>query len=117
MQRVGQRGPQCPIQPAPQKTLHYWKPSQAEGLEVVVLQEASQGQPNLGLRGQQQPTDWPHGAGSLGVFTETLALRPAQLLGWDPLRPPRPPSASLAEDIKAAAEALFSSWPTWGVES
>lgn len=113
---MGQTGPQRPIQPAPEKTLHYWKPSQAEGVEVVMLQETSQGPPNLGLRGQQ-PTDWPRGAGSLRVFTESLALRPPQLPGWDPLRHLRPQSASLAGDIKAAAEALFSSWPTWGVES
>lgn len=51
VQEVGQGGPQCPsplAPPAPEKTLHYWKPSQAEGVEVAVREETSQGQPNLG---------------------------------------------------------------------
>lgn len=61
------RPPAPPPPPAPEKTLHYWKPGQAEGVEVAVLEETSQGQPNLGPRGQQ-PTDWPCGAGPLACL-------------------------------------------------
>lgn len=85
---------QCPGFPAPEKTLHYWKPSQAEGVEVAVLEEATRGQPNLGLSASGP---WTTTRGWLtAVFTETPVLRSAQLLGWDPLGHPRPPSASWA---------------------
>ena len=57
--QVGQRGPDTPShqrhQP-PNKTLHYWKPSQAEGVEVAMWQETVQGQPGLSPR-SQQPVD------------------------------------------------------------
>lgn len=58
--------PQCPTPPAPsaplapEKTLHYWKPSQAEGVEVALLKETAQGQPNLSPSwpATHRPTTW-----------------------------------------------------------
>lgn len=56
MGQVRPTGPDTPFHRPHQpqsKTLHYWKLSQAEGVEVAVLEETEEGPPNLSPRSQR----------------------------------------------------------------
>lgn len=105
--------PLRPISPAPrapEKTLYYWNPGQAEGVEVAMLEETAQGQPNLCPRGQQ-PLESPLRAGSLGCLQER----------WPWGRPscwhPQASKCQLGKGHqRLQLRPCFSPWPTWGLE-
>ena len=53
-----------------------------------------------------------------GMFTETLAPRPAQLLAWDPLRHPEASQCQLGRAHQSLQRGpWFPPEPTWGMES
>lgn len=83
VQEVGQGGPQCPRE-------------NTSLLEAQPGGGGGSGRARGNLTGSAKPRPSRPAAHGLatwgwlaGVFTETLALRPAQLLGWDPLRHPQ----------------------------
>lgn len=112
--REGAGSPQCPIPPARENaSLLEGQPGRGGGGGLVRGNHTGSAKP--------QPL-WASGHGPttrgwlVGVFTEMLALRLAQLLARDPLGHPQASECQLGRSCEGCGRGLLPPWPTWRVE-